>query len=53
MGRTPERKKSHHVVSCEVTKALFNKLGEESKAKGRSKSELIRTALHDYLHTAE
>lgn len=53
MGRTPERKKSHHVVSCEVTKGLFSKLGEESKAKGKSKSELIRTALRDYLYSAE
>lgn len=51
MGRTIERKKSHHVVSCEVTKAMFNKLDEESKAKGRSKSETIRTALRDYLYT--
>lgn len=53
MGRTPERKKSHHVVSCEVTKALFSKLDEESNAKGVSKSEVIRTALRDYLHIAE
>lgn len=53
MGRTPDRKKSHHVVSCEVTRTLFNKIGEESNAKGVSKSEVIRTALRDYLYIAE
>lgn len=36
-----------------MTKALFTKLGEKPNAKGISKSEVIRTALRDYLYIAE
>lgn len=53
MGRTKERKKDYRILSCEVPKSLSERLIEETKAAGRSKSEIIRTALRDYLDTAK
>lgn len=53
MGRTEERKRDYRILSCEVPKSLSERLTEETETAGKSKSEIIRTALRDYLDTAK
>ena len=50
MGRTEERKSNFKILSCEVPNSLYRKLDIETKAMRKTKSEMIRSALNDYLY---
>lgn len=49
MPQTAERRKQYKNMSVEITKEFLDEINAFSKRKGKSKSEIIRAAITEYM----
>lgn len=49
MPQTAERRKAYKNMSVEITKDFLEEINAYSKRKGKSKSDIIRAAIAEYI----